>query len=74
MAENAKVFSRQYGNISSASVAAIQRRLLVLDEQGAEHFFGEPALELADIQRVDLGGQGVINILAADKLIHKPRL
>ncbi len=74
VAENAKLFSKQYGNISSASVAAIQRRLLVLDEQGAEHFFGEPALDLADIQRVDFGGRGVINVLAADKLIHKPRL
>jgi DNA helicase HerA-like ATPase len=74
VAENSKLFSRQYGNISGASVAAIQRRLLVLDEQGAEHFFGEPALELDDIQRVDLSGRGVINILAADKLIHNPRL
>jgi DNA helicase HerA-like ATPase len=74
VAENAKLFSKQYGNISSASVAAIQRRLLVLDEQGAENFFGEPALDLADIQRVDFSGRGVINVLAADKLIHKPRL
>ncbi len=74
VAENAKLFSRQYGNISAASVAAIQRRLLVLDEQGAEHFFGEPALELADIQRVDFSGRGVVNVLAADKLILKPRL
>jgi hypothetical protein len=74
VADNAKQFSTQYGNISSASVAAIQRRLLVLDEQGAEHFFGEPALELADIQRLDLSGRGVINVLAADRLIQKPRL
>jgi DNA helicase HerA-like ATPase len=74
VAENTKLFSKQYGNVSGASVAAIQRRLLVLDEQGAEHFFGEPALELADIQRVDLSGRGVVNVLAADKLIHKPRL
>ncbi|MBT8059039.1 MAG: DUF853 domain-containing protein [Gammaproteobacteria bacterium] len=74
VAENAKLFSRQYGNISAASVAAIQRRLLVLEEQGAEHFFGEPALELADIRRVDFSGRGVINVLAADKLIQKPRL
>ena len=72
--ENAKVFSREYGNISGASVAAIQRRLLVLDEQGAELFFGEPALDLADIRRTDLSGRGVINVLAADRLIHKPRL
>ncbi len=74
VAQNAKTFSQQYGNISQASVAAIQRRLLVLDEQGAEDFFGEPALELSDLQRRDLSGRGVINVLAADKLIHKPRL
>jgi DNA helicase HerA-like ATPase len=74
VSENAKVFSREYGNVSAASVAAIQRRLLVLDEQGAEHFFGETALELSDLQRVDLNGQGVINILCADTLIHNPRL
>ncbi len=74
VAENTKTFSQQYGNISASSVAAIQRRLLVLDEQGAEHFFGEPALELGDIQRLDLSGRGVINVLAADKLVRKPRL
>ncbi len=74
VAQNAKTFSQQYGNVSQASVAAIQRRLLVLDEQGAEDFFGEPALELSDLQRRDLSGRGVINVLAADKLIHKPRL
>ncbi len=74
VAENAREFSQQYGNVSSASVAAVQRRLLVLEEQGAEHFFGEPALDLADIQRVDFSGRGVINVLAADKLVQKPRL
>ena len=74
LAENAKVFSARYGNISASSVAAIQRRLLVLDEQGAESFFGEPALELGDLQRLDLNGRGVINVLAADRLIQKPRL
>jgi DNA helicase HerA-like ATPase len=74
VAENAKEISRQYGNISGASVAAIQRRLLVLEEQGAKNFFGEPALELGDIRRVDFSGRGVINVLAADQLIHKPRL
>ncbi len=74
VAENSKAISQQYGNVSSTSVAAVQRRLLVLDEQGAENFFGEPALDLSDIQRVDFGGRGVINILAADKLIQKPRL
>ncbi len=74
VAENTKTFSKQYGNVSGSSVAAIQRRLLVLDEQGAEYFFGEPALELSDIQRVDPNGHGVINVLAADKLVRKPRL
>ena len=74
VSENAKTFSREYGNVSPASVAAIQRRLLVLDDQGAEHFFGEPALELADLQRTDLSGRGVINVLAADRLVRKPRL
>jgi len=74
VAENSRTISQQYGNVSGASVAAVQRRLLVLEDQGAEFFFGEPALELGDIQRVDFSGRGVINILAADKLIQKPRL
>lgn len=72
--ENASTFSQQYGNIAAASVAAIQRRLLVLDQQGAEEFFGEPALELGDLMRRDLSGRGVINVLAAHELIHQPRL
>jgi DNA helicase HerA-like ATPase len=74
VAENAKPLSAQYGNVSATSVAAIQRRLLVLDEQGAEEFFGEPALQLSDLQRRDLSGRGVISVLAADQLIHRPRL
>jgi len=74
VAENAKQFSTQYGNVSAASVAAIQRRLLVLDEQGAEEFFGEPALQISDLQRRDLSGRGVISVLAAEQLIHRPRL
>ena len=74
VSENAKTLSREYGNVSQASVAAIQRRLLVLDEQGAEMFFGEPALLLEDIMRQDMAGNGIINVLAADKLIHNPRL
>jgi DNA helicase HerA-like ATPase len=72
--QNAKSLSLEYGNVSPASVAAIQRRLLVLDEQGAEEFFGEPALDLADLMRVDYSGKGAINVLAADRLIHNPRL
>lgn len=74
VAENAKELSARYGNVSATSVAAIQRRLLVLDEQGAEEFFGEPALQLSDLQRRDLNGRGVISVLAADQLIHRPRL
>jgi DNA helicase HerA-like ATPase len=72
--QNAKQLSLDYGHVSAASVAAIQRRLLVLDEQGAERFFGEPALDLDDLMRQDLSGKGIINVLAADKLIHNPRL
>jgi len=72
--ENSKELSLRYGNVSAASVAAIQRRLLVLDEQGAEEFFGEPALDLKDLMRMDFSGKGVVNVLAADRLIHNPRL
>ncbi len=74
VAQNAKTLSHQYGNVSPASVAAIQRRLLVLEDQGAEEFFGEPALELSDLLRTDLNGRGVINALASDSLINNPRL
>ncbi len=74
LAENSREFSQKYGNVSASSVASIQRRLLVLDDQGAESFFGEPALELSDLMRSDLTGRGIINVLAADKLIQKPRL
>lgn len=72
--ENRKQFSNEYGNVSSASVGAIQRRLLVLEEQGANHFFGEPALDLWDFMRTGSKGYGNINILAADKLMLSPRL
>jgi DNA helicase HerA-like ATPase len=64
--------SLRYGNISDASVGAIQRRLMVLENQGATHLFGEPALELSDLMQVDATGRGHINILAADKLIAAP--
>jgi DNA helicase HerA-like ATPase len=74
VAENRKEISTQYGLISPQSVAAIQRALLSLESEGAEAFFGEPALELSDLMRTDLGGRGVISILAADQLILKPRL
>ena len=72
--ENAKQFREQYGNVSSASIGAIQRRLLVLEEQGADQFFGEPALELWDFMRTDARGRGHVNILAADQLMQSPRL
>ena len=61
--DNAKSFQNQYGNISSASVGAIQRGLLSLEQQGAAHFFGEPMLDIKDWMRSDTNGKGVINIL-----------
>ncbi|WP_407330782.1 helicase HerA-like domain-containing protein [Enterovibrio sp. 27052020O] len=75
MGENAKSLSLDYGNISSASIGAIQRRLLVLDEQGGDKFFGEPALELSDMMQVDYSRKGVINLLDATRLYaESPRL
>ena len=72
--DNAKQFTTQYGNISSASIGAIQRGLLALDQQGADKFFGEPALNIQDLMQTDGKGHGVINILAADKLMAAPKL
>ncbi|MQK21970.1 DUF853 family protein, partial [Escherichia coli] len=72
--DNAKAFQNQYGNISSASVGAIQRGLLTLEQQGAEHFFGEPMLDIQDWMRLDENGKGVINILSAEKLYQMPKL
>ncbi|WP_296578297.1 helicase HerA-like domain-containing protein [Xanthobacter sp.] len=71
---NAATLTATYGNVSAQSVGAIQRQLLVLENQGADKFFGEPALDIADIMRVDRSGYGTINILAADKLMGSPRL
>ncbi|MFG1263086.1 MULTISPECIES: helicase HerA-like C-terminal domain-containing protein [Xanthobacter] len=71
---NAATLTTTYGNVSAQSVGAIQRQLLVLENQGADKFFGEPALDIADIMRVDRSGYGTINILAADKLMGSPRL
>ncbi|MDR2788278.1 MAG: DUF853 domain-containing protein [Candidatus Accumulibacter sp.] len=71
--ENAKSFTTEYGNVSAASIGAIQRGLLVLERQGGEHFFGEPMLDIDDLMQTD-DGKGVINILAADKLMTAPRL
>jgi len=74
VSENARRLSARYGNVSPASVGAIQRRLLVLETQGAERFFGEPALRLADMIATTPDGRGQVNILAADRLMASPRL
>ncbi|GAB1480640.1 DUF853 family protein [Paracoccaceae bacterium] len=74
IAENADAISARYGLVSSTSVGAIQRRLLVLENQGATAMFGEPALDLADLMRTDAAGFGMVNVLAADKLMQSPRL
>ena len=75
MGDNAKELKSEYGNISSASIGAIQRRLLVLEEQKAEHFFGEPAASIEDIMKTDFSGNGVISIMDVTKLISSsPRL
>jgi uncharacterized protein len=72
--DNAKEFKTEYGNLSAASIGAIQRGLLVLEQQGGDRFFGEPALNLMDLIQTDARGQGVVNILAADKLMQSPKL
>ena len=72
--ENAKDYQTQYGNISAASIGAIQRGLVTLGQQGGEKFFGEPALNFEDLLQTDANGHGVVNILAADKLIASPRV
>jgi DNA helicase HerA-like ATPase len=74
VSENAASLQKMYGNVSGATVGAIQRQLLVLENQGATSFFGEPALNIADFMRLDRDGRGYVNILAADKLIANPRL
>jgi uncharacterized protein len=71
--ENAKQFTTEYGNVSAASVGAIQRGLLQIEEQGGDKFFGEPMLNISDFMQTEKG-KGVINILAADKLLSAPRL
>ncbi|MFS0773543.1 helicase HerA-like domain-containing protein [Sphingomonas sp. 1P08PE] len=73
-AERAAELTTTYGNVSKQSVGTIQRALLQLRTQGGEHFFGEPALELADMIRTDDNGRGIVNILAADKLMASPKL
>ena len=73
-AENADTLSARYGNVTKASVGAIQRQLLQLESQGGAHFFGEPALDIHDMIKVDEQGRGYVNILAADKLMQSPKL
>jgi len=74
VADHAAELQKTYGNVSPATVGTVQRQLLVLENQGANSFFGEPALDLADFLRTDRDGRGIINVLAADKLIANPRL
>ncbi|MEQ1577593.1 MAG: helicase HerA-like domain-containing protein [Hyphomicrobium sp.] len=74
VAERSKELMTKYGNVATTSVGSIQRRLLVLEEQGADQFFGEPALDIMDFMKTAPDGRGVISILAADKLMEKPRL
>ena len=71
---NAGELSGKYGNVSKASVGAIQRQLLSFEAQGADHFFGEPALEIDDFLQLDEQGRGYVNVLAADKLMRSPKL
>ncbi len=72
--EHAAEFKTEYGNVSTASIGAIQRGLLEIEQQGGEHFFGEPMLDIADLMQTDSKGHGVINILAGEKLMNSPRL
>jgi DNA helicase HerA-like ATPase len=72
--ESAKEYQTQYGNISAASIGAIQRGLVALGQQGGDLFFGEPALNIDDLLQVDVQGHGVVNILAADQLLQSPQL
>jgi hypothetical protein len=72
--QRGKSLMTKYGNVSAVSVGAIQRRLLVLEEQGANKFFGEPALDIKDFIRTTPDGRGMVNILSADKLMKTPRL
>ncbi|HEY0291828.1 MAG TPA: DUF853 domain-containing protein [Hansschlegelia sp.] len=74
VADNAATLTTQYGNVAKATIGAVQRQLLVIEQQGGAKFFGEPALSLSDLMRKDPTGRGVINILAADKLMGSPRL
>ena len=72
--DNVKKFKTEYGNVSAASIGAIQRGLLTIEEQGGDKFFGEPMLDISDLIQTDSEGRGVMNILAADQLFNNPKL
>jgi uncharacterized protein len=74
VADNAKALAGRYGNLPANSLGAIQRRLLVLEQDGSGHFFGEPSLNLRDLMQRDFSGQGVVSILDATRLMQSPRL
>ena len=74
VADHAGELTTQYGNVSKQTVGTIQRQLLVLENQGGDKFFGEPALDLKDFMRTDRDGRGMVNILVADRLMQSPRL
>ena len=74
LADRGKEIASDYGNVNKRTIGAIQRRLLVMEEQGGENFFGEPALDIQDLMRTTRNGQGYINILAADELMQSPTL
>ncbi|MDO4222529.1 MAG: DUF853 family protein [Acinetobacter sp.] len=74
VSENAADYKAEYGNLSPASIGAIQRNLLSLEDQGGDQFFGEPSLNILDFIQTDSNGRGVINLLAADKLMNTPKL
>lgn len=72
--DHAGQFTTEYGNVSAASIGAIQRNLLALEQQGGEKFFGEPALNIQDFMQTDSSGKGMINLLAADRLMQSPKV
>jgi DNA helicase HerA-like ATPase len=74
VADNAKQIGTEYGHVSAASVGAIQRGLLEIEQQGGDQFFGEPMLDVHDLMEVDPDGQGIVNVLAAERLIQAPKL
>jgi uncharacterized protein len=74
LADRGKTLTTEYGNINNTTIGAIQRRLVVIEEQGGDKFFGEPALDIKDLMRTTRDGRGYMNVLAADKLINAPQL